>query len=65
MYFYESIFSRVVFPAPEGPIIAINSPDFAYPETLLSIHLTPLCLVGTVEILISFQVSTTAYDPKL
>jgi len=31
--------SKVVFPAPEAPIILINSPEAAHPETLSRIDL--------------------------
>lgn len=27
------MFKSVVFPAPEGPIMAVNSPDLNFPET--------------------------------
>ena len=33
------IFSKLVFPAPEAPIIAHNSPDFAIPERFFKIGL--------------------------
>jgi len=38
----ESQFRKVVFPEPDGPIIAVNYPDFITPYKLLSIGLVIL-----------------------
>lgn len=40
------MFSNVDFPAPDGPIIAVNSPDLNFPDTFLSICFLPVRILS-------------------